>query len=106
MIIRNRFIPIRGFAAINLFGIIFVRRGVPLSPVLLNHERIHSRQQREMLYLGFFVWYIAEWLIRCALTRNALRAYRQISFEREAYVHDHDLKYLRHRPLFAWCRYL
>jgi hypothetical protein len=35
---------------------------------------------------------------------NRLKAYLSISFEREAYGHDHDLTYLRHRKPFAQWR--
>ena len=43
-IIRNNIIPLPGFRAINLFGLLFVRKGVRIDPVLLNHEAIHTQQ--------------------------------------------------------------
>ena len=88
-----------GFFAINLFGLIFAKR--PLTPVELNHERIHSRQQRELLYIPFFVWYVAEWLLFCVKLKNPTAAYFRIRFEREAYRHERDLDYLRRRRLWA-----
>lgn len=105
-IVRNDIIPVgRGFAAINLFGVLFVRRGVALSAELLNHEAIHSRQMRELLYVPFYVLYVAEWLVRLAICRgDAMRAYRGISFEREAYGHAADPDYLRRRRLWAQWR--
>ena len=103
MIIRNRFIPFKGFNAINLFGVIFTRRGIQVNAVMMNHERIHTRQMLEMLVVGFYLWYVVEWLIRFPRKGNA---YRRISFEREAYAHEHDLQYLQHRKPFAWWRYL
>jgi len=136
MIIRNSLIPFGSFLAINLCGLIFVRRGYTFTPTDLNHERIHTRQQLELLFLPFFLLYILEWLFRLLqtfftsspqtlhpspLTNNPspftlnqepftknrfLRAYYRISFEREAYQHQTDLDYLSHRPLFAWFRYL
>lgn len=39
------------FTAINLFGVIFTLRD--LSPSELNHELIHTAQQRELLYVPF-----------------------------------------------------
>ena len=46
----------KNYLAINLFGFIFSLRD--LDAVELNHELIHSAQQRELLYLPFFIWYI------------------------------------------------
>lgn len=96
-----RHLPLgRRFQAINLLGFIFTRQA--LSPRELRHELIHSRQQREMLYLPFFLWYVAEWLLRWALCRDRMRAYREISFEREAYQHEADEHYLEERRHYAW----
>jgi hypothetical protein len=138
MIIRNRLIPFGSFLAINLCGLIFVRKDYAFTPTDLNHERIHTRQQLELLFLPFFLLYLLEWLFRLIqiffnpnlnpnpnhspLTLNPnpspprgepergfnpfLRAYYRISFEREAYLHQSDSDYLRHRPFFAWLRYL
>lgn len=103
-IVHNRWIPFKGFLAINLFGVIFVRRGASLNKVELNHERIHTRQQLELLLLPFFVWYLAEWLFWLAVYRNGMKAYHAISFEREAYRNMHDLHYLEHRRPYAWLR--
>ena len=103
MIIRNRYIPFKGFNAMNLFGVILVKKHVHVSDSLLNHERIHTRQMLEMLVVGFYLWYLVEWLIRLAQKGDA---YQKISLEREAYIHEHDLEYLQHRKPFAWWRYL
>ena len=68
MIIRNSLIPFGSFLAINLCGLIFVRRGYTFTPTDLNHERIHTRQQLELLFLPFFLLYILEWLFRLLQT--------------------------------------
>ena len=44
-----------------------------LSPSEWRHEHIHTLQQRELLFVGFFVWYIVEWLVRLLQYRNAKR---------------------------------
>lgn len=92
----------RRFLAINLFGFIFTR--TELTPRQLRHELIHSRQQREMLYLPFFLWYLVEWLCLWVRLGDRMQAYRQISFEREAYSHEADVNYLKNRRLFATFR--
>ncbi len=66
-IIRNNLLPVgRQYAAINLFGMLLIKHGVRVTPELINHERIHSAQMRELLYLPFYIAYLAEWLVRPA----------------------------------------
>ena len=92
----------KDFLAVCLFGFIFSIR--PLDKVELNHELIHSAQQRELLYLPFFFWYGLEWLILLLKYKDRIEAYRHIRFEEEAYQHQDDLEYLKHRKLFAYLR--
>lgn len=54
-IIRNRFIPFKGFEAMNFMGILFCRSTSTLTPELLLHEQIHTHQMREMLFVGFYL---------------------------------------------------
>lgn len=97
-VIYNKFIPFKGFAAINLFGVLFVRNEVCLSERLLNHEKIHTAQMKELGYIGFYLIYLIEWLVRLFMPGNA---YRNISFEREAYNYDAYKYYLECRTPFA-----
>lgn len=102
-IVRTTILPFKGFTAINLLGLLFVHPGVYLSEELMNHERIHSAQQREMLFVFFYIAYLLEWLVRLPMRGNA---YRNISFEREAYANQRNLNYLESRPMYAWRRYM
>ncbi|MEG2122063.1 MAG: hypothetical protein RRZ64_08415 [Rikenellaceae bacterium] len=80
-IIYNKFLPVKGFSAINLCGVVFARRDCrPLSQTTITHESIHTCQQQEWLYVGFFVLYFFEWIFK---------GYRNISFEKEAYQYQH-----------------
>lgn len=72
---------------------------------LLNHERIHVRQQLELLILPFFIIYISEWLILLLKYRNKNLAYRNISLEKEAYDNAGELSYLKNRRPYAWLSY-
>ena len=72
----------------------------------MNHERIHVRQQLEMLILFFFIWYLIEYLVRLLQYKNSYRAYNKISFEREAYRNEKDPDYLRKRKLWSFLKYL
>ena len=96
----RRFPFMGGFYAINLFGIIFTVQ--ELNAVELNHERIHTAQQRELLYIGFYLWYVLEWLFLLAKYRNCLKAYFHIRFEKEAYNHQDDLDYLSNRQHYRY----
>ncbi len=53
-IIKNSIIPFGNFKAINLFGIVFYK-GKALSEKTLNHEAIHTRQMKELCYIGFYL---------------------------------------------------
>lgn len=100
IVCTRRFPPRRRFYAINLCGLVFANR--PLSATELNHERIHTAQQRELMFVGFFVWYVVEWLVLCVTTRSAMAAYRAVRFEREAYRHEADPAYLTRRRHYAY----
>lgn len=106
-IIGNKIIPTKDYAAINLFGVIFARKEcLPLSERTINHEKIHTAQMKEMIYILFYVWYGIEWIVRLIQYKDRNKAYYNISFEREAYANDQDLSYLSKRSLFSWCSYL
>lgn len=102
-VIHIKRFPVKGgFYAINLFGIIF--SVCKLSATELNHERIHTAQQRELLYIGFYLWYIAEWLVLLIRYKDSLKAYYNIRFEKEAYRHQDDLEYLKTRKHYSYKR--
>ena len=90
----------KNFYAINLFGVVFSR--MKLSEEEKRHEYIHTLQQREMLFLFFYIWYVMEWLVKLAIYRNLYRAYINISFEKEAYRHQADASYPKRRKHYAW----
>lgn len=100
-IIRVKRLPFGDdFLAINLFGVIFSRE--ELSPTDLNHELIHTAQQRELLFVPFYLWYVIEWLVLMAKYRDRLTAYYHIRFEQEAYRHQNDLNYLQRRRHYRY----
>ena len=105
-VVKNRFIPPRCFAYVNLFGVLFTRRDRLISSVELNHEQIHTEQMKEMLYVFFYLWYIIEWLIRLIILRDSHKAYRAISFEQEAYANQENLTYLEGRKRYRWLTYV
>ncbi len=101
-IIQNRLLPPPGFDAITLFGLVLTRDRRRVTPDVLRHELIHCRQQLEWLYIPFYILYLGEWLWQLLRHRgDTRRAYRAITFEREAYRHMHTPDYLTHRPPYA-----
>lgn len=101
-IVYSNIIPFKGYIATNLFGILFVRKGKKLNDIDINHEEIHTAQMKEMGYIFFYVWYLIEWIIRLFMKGNA---YRNISFEREAYSNEYNLDYIKYRKHFSWFKY-
>lgn len=73
-------------------------------PVFMNHERIHARQQLELLLIPFFLWYGIEYLI-LRFKYNHDRAYKNIVFEREAYSMQFELDYLKSRKMWSFTRF-
>ncbi|MBC7893677.1 MAG: hypothetical protein H7Y12_15775 [Sphingobacteriaceae bacterium] len=86
-----------------LWPFILVQRGNP-SARLLNHERIHHRQQLELLLLPFYVWYVLEYAYHRWRGLDHYAAYMAIRFEREAYRHEGDLGYLKKRRFWGFLR--
>lgn len=105
-VIYNSIIPFKGFAAINLFGVVFARKECrPLSATALNHEAIHTAQMRELGYIGFYIIYLLEWIYRLPKQwRTGQSAYRAISFEREAYENELHVAWPIARKHFAQWR--
>lgn len=91
---------------VNLFGTFWARDTSWIDRYVVNHERIHTAQQRELLFIPFYLFYILEWLARLLMYRNRHDAYMNISFEREAYRFGHDLGYLQRRKPYAWTGFL
>lgn len=70
---------------------------------IINHESIHIKQQQELLIIPFYILYIGEYFIRLFMKGNA---YRNISFEREAYTNEGNLDYLKTRKWYSFLKYL
>lgn len=49
IIIKNNFIPFKGFSCLNLLGILFVRKDAHLSSRVYHHEAIRTAQQYEII---------------------------------------------------------
>ncbi|WP_343696980.1 hypothetical protein [Flavobacterium sp.] len=106
LIVAKYLIP-NGYRGMAVFPFIIVKYDFDkTNGVFVNHEKIHLRQQLEFLVIPFFIWYLLEYLIRLIQYKNKDLAYRNISFEREAYGHETDLNYLKNRPFFKFLYYI
>ena len=97
----------KNYVGLSLWPFIILKNNrLKEDAVLINHERIHLKQQIELLILPFYVFYILEWIIRTILYFDSYKAYQNISFEREAYYHEKNMSYLKHRRPFSFLKFL
>ncbi|MFC4722307.1 hypothetical protein ACFO5O_08240 [Geojedonia litorea] len=107
MIYSSKYLVPKGYSAITIFPFVFVKHKLLMSDKnLINHERIHLKQQLELLILPFFIWYSLEFLLRLALYKNWNLAYKNIAFEREAYQNESNQEYLNSRTFWGFIKYL
>ncbi|MCB9251323.1 MAG: hypothetical protein H6605_02585 [Flavobacteriales bacterium] len=69
--------------------------------MVLNHEKIHIRQQLECLVLPFYVIYLSEYMYHRLRGLKHAEAYLSISFEKEAYKNEKNRMYLKERKVWA-----
>lgn len=107
MIVVFKYIIPKKYSGLTIFPFIFLKNKESINNILfLNHEKIHLKQQIELLWIFFFVWYFIEYGIRILQYKNHDLAYKMISFEKEAYKNEQDLNYLKSRKTFAFLKYL
>ncbi len=101
-----KYLTPKGFRGLTLYPFVFLKdKSDKENAVLLNHERIHIRQQIELLILPFYVWYSLEYLVRLIQYKDRNLAYRNISFEREAYQNEKNLYYVKQRSFWCFINY-
>lgn len=106
-LIASKYLIPKGYHGLAIFPFVFVKYKSDIkNRVFINHEQIHLRQQLEMLLLPFFLWYFIEFMVRFIQYKNFDLAYRNISFEREAYAREKDLDYLKKRSFGTFLKYI
>jgi hypothetical protein len=87
--------PLRMFRinGIVLWPFVFYADADP-HPVVRNHEEIHLEQLRRKGVIRFYSLYLAEYFSGRMKGLGHDEAYRNISFEREAYTHQENASYL------------
>jgi len=106
VIVTKYLIP-KGYNGLTLFPFVMIRSDFDKgNKVLVNHEKIHIKQQIQMLVLPFLIWYMLEFLFRWIQFKDKSKAYRNISFEREAYANEQNLNYIEEMPFWSFLKYL
>ncbi|WP_298303554.1 hypothetical protein [Flavobacterium sp.] len=107
ILIVFKYLTPRGFRGLTFYPFVFLAdRNDKLNKVFINHEKIHIRQQIELLILPFYLWYFTEYLLRLIQYKDRKEAYFNISFEREAYKNEKDLNYLKQRSFWRFLKYV
>jgi hypothetical protein len=107
MILISKYIVPKGYSGITLYPFVILRSTqLSENKELINHEKIHLKQQLELLIIPFFIWYSIEFLIRLIWLQHWNSAYRSISFEKEAYANEGHLAYLKTRKTWNFLKYI
>ena len=103
MILVTRLIP---YSAMAVYPFILIKKKeLQHNEVLIFHEKIHHRQQLELLIIPFYLLYFLNYTANLIIYRNHYKAYRQIVFEREAYTMEKNFEYLKKRKFFSFVNY-
>lgn len=105
ILVKNKWFPFGNYKAINICGIVFYK-GDNLSDKTINHEKIHTKQMIELLFIFFYLWYGIEYLIIRLFHKKQNDVYHDVSFEEEAHNNDDNLNYIDTRKHYAWFKYI
>ncbi len=105
LIVSKYLIP-KGYAGMTVFPFIILKEKKYLNnKTTVNHEKIHIRQQLELLVLPFYVLYFSNLVFNYFKYRDFQMAYHNIAFEREAYANEKNLDYLKSRSFWSFLKY-
>ena len=97
-----RFLPDKNYRAMAFWPFILLKnKELKNDAIVLNHEKIHLAQQMEYLVVPFYLLYFSEYIYYRLKGKNHDAAYRSISFEKEAYAFEQDMKYLHRRKYWS-----
>lgn len=106
IVIVFKYLTPKGFRGITIFPFVFLSNSEDKNnAILINHERIHIRQQLELLIVPFFLIYFFEFILKIIKYKDWKLVYENISFEKEAYKNEKDLNYLKKRSFWSFLKY-
>jgi hypothetical protein len=101
--VQFRFLKIHGVYGIAIFPFLILKnKNLVFDKIFLNHEKIHFRQQLELLVIPYYFIYAAEFLANLYIYKDVQIAQANVCFEREAFEMQQDLDYLRNRKIWAF----
>lgn len=107
MIFISKYLVPKGYLGMTMYPFMFLKfKRLKSNLVLINHEKIHLKQQFELFVFLFYLIYSIEFLVRLVQYKRLNLAYRNISFEREAYSNESNLDYLKDRRFWSFLKYL
>ncbi len=107
MILVSKHFFRKNYVGLSLWPFIILKSdALKKDETLINHEKIHLRQQLELFVVLFYIFYLLEFLIRCLFYWDSYKAYQNLSFEREAYYNEEKPNYLNERKPFSFIKYL
>lgn len=93
--------------AAALFPFVLVRSEESITPIFINHEKIHFKQQLETLFLGSLLLNIIEDVYSTLfLGLKGQERYLYRATEQEAYRNQLNLEYLDKRRIFSLFKYI
>lgn len=107
MIVISRYFFYKNYVGLSLWPFIILKEvELQNDDVLINHEKIHLKQQQELFIFPFYFFYMSEWLLKTVWYFDGYKAYQNLSFEREAYANEDNLNYLNTRSSYSFIKYL
>ena len=84
MILIFKYIIPSNYCGLAIYPFIFLNSKHLLpNKIVLNHEKIHLQQQKELLWIFFFAWYLIEYLTRLMQFKDHHKAYKNISLKKK-----------------------
>jgi len=107
MIVVSKYLVPKGFVGLTLYPFILLKtKAMKQNIIVINHEKIHLRQQIELLIVFFYIIYISEWIFKWIKYKDRKLAYHNISFEREAYYHEKNMNYVKEKNIWSFWKYI
>ena len=109
-IVKTTWFPFGSYDSMAMFPFVFIKGDV--KPVVINHEKIHIEQQKELWLVGFYVLYVyffAKFFLLYLFHGDKScwdNAYYSNPFECEAYDNQRNNEYINIRQKFYWKKYL
>ncbi|MDO9261967.1 MAG: hypothetical protein Q7U08_08510 [Flavobacteriaceae bacterium] len=106
MIIHLKYFIPKSFSAFTFYPFIFIRNKVDTTNItLIHHEKIHLKQQVELLIVFFFLVYFLEFCWNFIRYKSWMKAYHNIGFEKEAYQNEAHQDYIKTRKPYSFLKF-